>query len=499
MRTRYGPGALALILVALAGIIKLAEPLGGDQSLFLIGAHALHDGAVLYRDFWDLKQPGIYAFYFAATALGPYGALTIHTFELAYLMAFSLVLTVVLRASHTFARVAVAAPLTAVAYYYLAVGSFEAIQVESLVGFPLFCTLAAFILGFRARESGPRRVYFFLGGAAAAIVLAFKIIFVPIVAAFWFVALIDAHRREGLTTRQLIEATTATAGGVAFPTIAILAFFFARGALATALQTWFVLPPRIVKSVPHETAAMLASGIRWFVHRFAGMLVLAAVGAIVALRREADAFALGAFAWIACGVLVILLQVTSWFQYQWLLLAVPIGLLAVLGARALFDIARAPIATPVPRILASSVLFLGAVLFPATLIASDIAPLARHGFALSATSRELYRDAVSTVYAALRADARFVAPNHGSLYVIGDPTFYVVANRLQPVALNGSSVRLFLPEQWVTLEDELTTARPTYLYLSHGVTISSRALTETIAHRYRILHRGNLGDLYVAT
>lgn len=499
MRTRYFPTSIALISVALAGLIKLAEPLGGDQSLFLIGAHALHNGALLYRDFWDLKQPGIYAFYYAATALGPYGALTIHAFELAYLLAFSLVLTKVLRASQTFARVAAAVPLGSVAYYYLATSSFEAIQVESLVAFPLFCTLAAFILGFRAGDARTRFAYFVLGGIAATVVLAFKILFLPIVAAFWIIAAIDQHGRAGLTARHIIESAVATTAGIALPSLAILGFFLARGTLDAALQTWFVLPPRIVKSVPHESLTILASGLRWFVHRFAGMLVLAAVGTVVALRRGADAFALGTLAWIACGVAVILLQVTSWFQYQWLLLAAPIGLLAVLGARALFDLARDSRLAPGARLFASIVLGLGAVIFPATLLANDVAPLVRNGFALSASSRESYRDSVSIVYAALRADAQYVAPDRGALYVIGDPTFYVVAKRLQPVALNGSSVRLFLPEQWTTLKDELMIARPTYLYWSHGVAISSRTLTQMIGNHYRVLHRGKLGDLYVAT
>lgn len=58
--------ALSLIVVTMLGISRLWDPPGGDQALFLLGASVLHSGGMLYRDFWDLKQPGIFEFYLAA-------------------------------------------------------------------------------------------------------------------------------------------------------------------------------------------------------------------------------------------------------------------------------------------------------------------------------------------------------------------------------------------------------------------------------------------------
>ena len=61
------PGTVAsyilplVVVVVLAGI-HLPYPFAGDQALFLLGAAALDRGEVLYVDFWDIKQPGIYFF-----------------------------------------------------------------------------------------------------------------------------------------------------------------------------------------------------------------------------------------------------------------------------------------------------------------------------------------------------------------------------------------------------------------------------------------------------
>ena len=52
-----------LAAVILVGLIHLPYPFDGDQALFTTGASKIYRGATLYRDFWDLKQPGIFGFY----------------------------------------------------------------------------------------------------------------------------------------------------------------------------------------------------------------------------------------------------------------------------------------------------------------------------------------------------------------------------------------------------------------------------------------------------
>ena len=52
---------------------------------------------MLYRDFWDVKQPGIYLFYLVGGSVLGYSEVALHLFELAYQLAFAVVLIVTLR------------------------------------------------------------------------------------------------------------------------------------------------------------------------------------------------------------------------------------------------------------------------------------------------------------------------------------------------------------------------------------------------------------------
>jgi hypothetical protein len=66
---------IAALLTTLAFLVVTAPvPLTGDQALFLTAGRDLVDGHVLYRDFWDIKQPGIFWWYAVAHLLpGPDG------------------------------------------------------------------------------------------------------------------------------------------------------------------------------------------------------------------------------------------------------------------------------------------------------------------------------------------------------------------------------------------------------------------------------------------
>ena len=488
-RTDFVWQALVLLTLFVIGLSKFADPLGGDQSLFLIGAHAIRNGATLYRDFWDLKQPGIYVFYYLATAFGSYSPIAVHFFELSYMLVFALVQMLTLRTSHTFRSVANIAPIMTIGYYFISVGSFEQAQVESLVAFPLYVASWCTYAGSRTDHSRKALGLYFIAGLASAIVLIFKFIFLPLLVIVLVLALYKSHKHFF----TYIRAFGTIAIGVALPLLGMLIYFATRNALSQAIETWFALPPRIVAELPHESTTILWGGIRWFVHRFAGLFFLALLGMYSALRTRPDGFAIATLAWLICGIGVILLQVTSWFQYQWLLIATPLGLFAALGVHTAGKLASAK--SPwITRLLVTIVIGLS-FLVPATLLFKNFNRLAAHKFALTPLQREQYRDDESQVYAACRRDAAYLTAERSSVYVLGDPTFYVVAHRLQPFSLNGSSVRLFLPEQWAQLQRELLASPPSAVYISHSVTIASLSLRDLISHRYAVRHRGTNGDL----
>src|SRR5262245_57903999 len=108
------PQLLALAAVFLVGLLHLPHPLGGDQALFLVGAQKLRHGALLYRDFWDVKQPAIFLFYLVGGTLFGFHEVGIHAFELLYLMAMAVVLQATLRSYFQNPAIGALAPLLTV-------------------------------------------------------------------------------------------------------------------------------------------------------------------------------------------------------------------------------------------------------------------------------------------------------------------------------------------------------------------------------------------------
>src|SRR5690348_10834175 len=61
---RSGPWRAATVVAVLAAY-RLLAPIAGDQALAMLYGRRLRDGAVIYRDVWDIRQP--LTFYWYAT------------------------------------------------------------------------------------------------------------------------------------------------------------------------------------------------------------------------------------------------------------------------------------------------------------------------------------------------------------------------------------------------------------------------------------------------
>ena len=72
-------------------------PFAGDQAIFTVHARQLTRGAVLYRDIFEFRQPGIFIFYAVSGQLFGFTEVGIHLFELIYWLVFSIFAIVALR------------------------------------------------------------------------------------------------------------------------------------------------------------------------------------------------------------------------------------------------------------------------------------------------------------------------------------------------------------------------------------------------------------------
>jgi hypothetical protein len=497
-----GLDILALVAVIVIGLIHLPYPFSGDQALFTIGALKISNGAVLYRDFWDLKQPGLYGFYLIGGILFGFNEVGIHTFELLYMAIFSIVLMKTLRGYYTAPSMAGLVPLLTVGVYYGVSGQWHLTQLEALVGFPMFLTLW-YGTGC-SYPNGRQSLRFFLSGVMAGIVLLFKFMFLPIVAAFWLTTLVDTtvSKREPLLS-TLIRIGVPVVLGVAVPLLIVLGYFAANNTMGLLYWTFFEYPAQLMRDPPYSNSVI--NGLRWLISQFAPLMALGFIGAYIPLTKRRDRLlTVNLVLWVMLGLGVILLQRFSRWEYHYLLLFVPLGVLSVKALDILWEQMKA-LGPPVNSWKGRTAGLLGLVLLFSPVLNSlavKSLDLTHHGFGLTREERLQYQRSSSSAYLEALAEVRFLSePGSlpGDIYIIGDPIYYLLSGRNQAIALNGWGPELWLPSQSTRLTVQLTQACPPYIFNAMGNLIPERSpgTARFIDENYRPFRRSNQGVWYV--
>lgn len=497
--------AVAVTAVVILGLLNLSLPFDGDQALFNVIASKMSGGAVLYRDFWDLKQPAIFYFYMVGGKLFGFTEVGVHLFELLYMTAFCVVMLAALKDyfENPWARSLV--PVLTVGLYYGVTGSWHLTQAEGLACFPMFLSLRFAAEASRRKEGRARLL--FLSGLAGAVVLLFKFLFVPIPVGFWLTAIVSAVLKDGeKIPRAMVRVCLPVALGT-IPLLIITFGYYTWAATPDILSyTFFEYPARAMAELPKPSLDRLLDGLRWFVGWAAPVLALGFVGAGASLRRERDSLTFNLVLWVVLGFGVIFVQRLSWWEYHYMLLLFPLGILAAKGLDVMWKQVQennpAGRSRGVRAVAAVSLLLLfSPVLF--SLCLKSYA-LARHGFALSGERRRSYQSNVSPHYRTALSETAFLSePSSlsGAIFVGGNPIFYHLSGRGPAVASNGWMLELFLPEQWERLTRELETARPPYIFISaeYPETIKTRSprTDRFIEENYVELRGGEAGQWYV--
>jgi hypothetical protein len=542
--------------VVLVGALALAVPFWGDQALFAVYGRQLNDGAVLYRDVFDLKQPGIFAFYALGGRVFGFTEVGIHLFELLYWLAFAVFAVGALREHFASRWAAALVPAFTVGVYYLYAQMIDLTQIEALVAFPI---LAAWWLIDRfAYPGGGQTVAYSAAGALTAAVALGKHLYLLIIVGFLAYALLRA-RRHGAATRDIARAAAAFSAGLLVPLLLVAAYFGAHGQLE---RIWwaFVEFPGAARALDPAPLANLTGGARRFMVGHAPWLILALAGAAHALRHHTSPqlpLVHGMLMWLAVGLVTILIQ--FWGSWHWLLLTVPVGVLAVFGVEALGPRVRrvskpaarlaltltflvaavasaavggavveaqkwlllvavavgcagvaAATGTRAPqRLERSGLLLLGVALSLAAGLAligpaGKLQALAAHGFATDAEARVAFQRSTNAAYRAADEDlARLQAGEvlPGPLYVFGDPVLLWRAERPQAAAVHGWGPEKLVPRAWQELARDLDASPPPYIIVddrSAGI-IASRypALLDLLHERYEVAFDGASGTWHI--
>ncbi|WP_341524531.1 hypothetical protein WKK05_17995 [Nostoc sp. UHCC 0302] len=489
-----------LIIVITIGLLNLPVPFWGDQALFTVGASEMHRGKLLYRDFWDIKQPGIYYFYLLAGTLFGFNEIGIHLFELIYMVFFSIILLLTLKSYFKHQVIASLVPLFTVGVYYIVSGDHQFTQVEALVGFPLFLCLWLTYQSFKY-EGKQKFIRLLFSGFIGGIVLIFKLLFLPILLSFWIVPLLYAVLKSRKSfSKILLEICCPISIGTLLPIAFVISYFAWSNVLAITYQTFLVYPPKIATNASFDIL-QLFSGTRWFIQNFSPLIALAAVAIDVSLRKSKNLLTLLLFVWCLFGLSVIYIQLQSLWEYHYLLLFVPVGILATKG----LDILWQPLKELSSTLTTIVLIFL--LVFP-LLFNLQVKSLAliKNKFALTEDRRINYQNVFRKDYFSLHSDVKFLSDSgslSGDIFVAGDPSIYYLSGRNQATPLNTWSLELFLPEQWSQLQKELVSIKPPYIFISNEyislVKQKSPQIMELINHKYKLLSKSNKGIWYILT
>ncbi|WP_298919827.1 hypothetical protein [uncultured Nostoc sp.] len=491
---------LVVIVIVMIGLIHLPFPFDGDQAFFRLGALEMQQGKVLYRDFWDIKQPGIFYFYFLAGTLFGFNEIGIHAFELIYMVFFSIILLLTLKSYFQHQIIASLVPLLTVGVYYVVSGAWHLTQVEALVGFPLFLCLWLTFNSFK--YEGKQRFFLLsLAGFIGGIVLLFKFIFLLILFSFWLTILMYSIliKRQGIQ-QIIIEICLPIFIGIIFPLLVFASYFIWLNSFSIVYQTFFIDPPRIIANTNSALDKIdLISGIKWLLQNFYSLVLLAIVAVYVSLYKFKNILTLLLVIWCIFGLGIIGIQYTALWEYHYLLLFVPIGILATKGLDILWDSLK-QLSSSLPTILLIFLLF-----FPlSSILTKKSITLVNNNFALTEDTRFKYQTILRKKYPSLRSEANFISqPGSlpGEIYVAGDPSIYYFSGRTQATILRGWALEYFLPEQWPTLLEQLDSSKPPYIFLDYKpqaiIKENFPKMLEFLGQRYSILRQNNNGIWYI--
>jgi hypothetical protein len=429
--------SIAFLLILIAGLIDLRKPFTGDQALFVTGARAMQHGSQLYRDFWDLKQPGIYWFFYLGT-LGPGSAeVAVHLLELIYSLAFAGVIMATLRGYFQNFLTAALAAVLCCGVYFVICGPWHLTQVEGLVGFPLY--VSAWLLLASPASEQLRWWKLFFAGVASAVVVLLKLMLLILPGCFLLLLLLSHFKYRKSVVRSFL-AILIFGLGIGVVLIPLLLYYKSNHQIELIYQTFVEIPARITRELPHNSLVVFKSGFSWFLLRMGPLVVLSIVGF---LCGPWDMFRRGMMIWVLAGLGLIVAQRMGW-QYHFLLLLCPLAILSAGGFEAL---------------IASGVSWRRAI--PIVLLLPYL------GMESVQAVRQI-KDQRPQSYDGAAKDVAIVSQATalpGPIYVVGDPLIYYLSNREQAIAINGWSPEWLLKNQWQEVATQLRVRRPVYIFV----------------------------------
>ena len=498
------PVYLALLASTLAIIIglRIPQPLHGDLALFLTFVKGMDQGQALYRDIWDIKPPGIFAFYFAAGKVFGFTDVGMRLFEALYQVSMGLLIMVIVKPWFPDDRVRYALPAIYCAAYYAVSTSWILGQVEPIIS-PLLA-ISALSVARVARLGpgvGPARTWPWavVSGLAVGLACLFKPVFAILPVVVWLT--LGARWWRAGALMAFVPACALAAVVSLFPLLTTGVVFHQAGLLELLIEQLFV-EPLIVTAHMGPNWRHLEISLMWLA-RFAPAML--ATCCVIWLSRRADrdhALLVTVVSWIAGCALVVGVQVQSWWVYHFTLFLLPFSVLVALAL-------QGALADPKKRFrgVAAGVV-LGLWFAPWTPLANAALTTLKMGGPPTSLEEKLeYQIRLGDPKAPMEAlleDARPLreqADAPTEVFVFGHPGIYVLTDTLQGLRRHGWTPEYYIEEMWDELAADFREAKLSHVFISDFYPNIIRAehpdLMDAIENRYQLLSKTRDGAWYV--
>ena len=492
---------LSLLVLIILALINLPFPFCYDQSFFLLGAKEMDKGLILYRDFWDIKQPGIFYFYYYGGKIFGFTLVGIHLFELFYWVLFYFILLWFLQKFQIFKNpeLSYIAPLMIVgSYYSFGIPRFFT-QVEALVNLPLLAILIINYLFLKTKSY--KSMWMLLSGICGGVVLFYKIIFAPIIIVFWLVLFVQFNRDyDYLPIRARLGYFALIPLGILIPWTPFLIYSYNNHLWELCLDTFFILPAKIIEYSEKATLSQLYQAIKGFPLNLS-LITPFAIIALLYIKKN-NSFFIGMVLWVLIGFIVILMQRTSWFTYHFQIFYTPNIFLALLTTDLiLIKLSKITFNTKIHFFL-KVLIFILLNFFAIKKTAEKIKTLHNYNYAIKEKDRislGLTDELNKKAYEASQYLNNQKSENC-PIFSIQSPLIYYYTGRIQATSQNGFSIRLLIPEQLDLLLSELKEKKPCYLYVQKSqenyLTSKGEKIIFWINNNYQIATRDIEGTWY---
>lgn len=471
--------AIVFLTIAVTASIYIPYPLCGDTTMFLEGAKVIANGGVYLRDFWDIKPPGIYFWYYIAGTIFSFDESGVHKFELIWHMvtvALMLFLTKVIFRNRA---AVVSLPLFTILLLYANATQWHLGQVEYIVSLPIYASLLLVTHNFK--KSTSRFIAYFFVGILAGIIVSLKQVYVAFPATFvlwaWYFRIKLSQNDKWL---DILRDTSAGLIGLSVILGAISYYYWRNDSFYQLIWTVFILPASALSEAGFPPISRLLTSFTWLSVIFIPLLPLILLSFFKKyVSIEQKIFYMSILTWLFVGVIAIIIQKNSWWSYHMGLLFLPLGVLASLGLDRLITF------TSENAMLNQLFIRWGTGILVASMAATGFdvwnekLNVYVDNFIKSNNDNFSYEMTIDDAYRKNWEITEFIRSDQakeGEIYYFGNPLILHFSGRKQAIPVHGWSWDLFPDSMWNEMLANLRRSKPVYFFLRDKdlILISSR-------------------------